>query len=70
MKVLRFIGTFLLACFLVSLFGRIFSDFDEPPENDPRDLIRGIGVYVVALLVAILNEMRIGRRERHAARGG
>lgn len=65
---LRFLGVFLLTCTLVSLLGRWLSDFEGPSEIDPHDLIRGLAVYLVALLVAALNEMRIQRRKREAAR--
>lgn len=63
---LRFIGVFVLTIGLVSLLGRCISDFDEPADDDPHDLIRGLGVWLVGLLVATLNEMRIRRRKRDA----
>jgi hypothetical protein len=63
----RFILVMLLVSALITVCGRIFSDFDEPPENDPYDLFRGIGIWIVAVLVAVLNELRIRRRRSSKA---
>jgi hypothetical protein len=65
-QVTRFLVVMLLAVALVSLVGRTCSDFDEPAENDPHDLIRGIGIWVVAVLIAGLVELRIRNQKSRA----
>jgi hypothetical protein len=65
-QVTRFFLVVLLAVALVSLVGRTLSDFDEPAENDPHDLIRGIGVWVVAVLIAGLVELQLSNRKGRA----
>jgi len=45
----------------ISFVGRILSDFDEPGEG-LRDVIRGIGVRVVAFMIAVLDLLRVNRR--------
>ena len=65
-QVTRFFFVMLLVAALVSLAGRIFSDFDEPAENDPHNLIRGVGVWIVAVLIAGLVELRIRKNKGRA----
>ena len=58
---LRFALVVILFAGAIGLVGRALSDFDNPPEQDPNDVIRGIGVRTAAVLVAILVELRLNR---------
>ncbi len=59
-RVLRFLWVVLLSAGAISFLGRIVSDFDEP--GDPHDLIRGIGVWLAAILIASLDQLRLRKR--------
>jgi hypothetical protein len=67
--VVRFAVSVFIAAALIGLAGRMFSDFDEPASDDPHDLIRGIGVWLAAVLVAVLNEIWIQRKTTRKAGG-
>ena len=59
-RFLRFAGVYVLSLTLISFVGRIISDFDEPVEKvDLQEILRGIGIFVLALLMTIGNEMVI-----------
>lgn len=62
-SVIRFVGFTLLAAGLIGCVGRVISDFDLPAEQDPHDTLRGIGIWVVAVLIAVLTERAYVRRE-------
>jgi hypothetical protein len=63
-SILRFLVGVMIVATMVSCAGRVFSDFGEPAENDPHNLIRGIGVWVVAVLIAGFSELLLRRRSR------
>ncbi len=63
-RVIRFLLVTVLAANVVSLIGLVFSDFDRPPEEDPHDLLRALGVWAVAILVAVLVELRLRRKQK------
>lgn len=67
MTLIRFVLVTCLAAGSISLLGRMVSDFDEPPANDPHNLSRGLGIWVIAILIAFLNERRIRRKKMPAA---
>ena len=60
----RFVLAVLIAATLVSCFGRVFSDFDAPPQNDWHDVMQGLAVWLAAVLIAFLNELLLRRRNR------
>jgi hypothetical protein len=62
--IIRFALSIIIAATMVSCAGRVFSDFDQPAVNDPHDLIRGTGVWAVAILIAVLNELLLHRRPK------
>ncbi len=58
LKVGRFILIAVIAAGVISLIGRIFFDFDLPPDDDPYDLWRGLGVWATAILIAVFDLLR------------
>jgi hypothetical protein len=60
MRIGRFIVVTLLAATGISILGHLVSDFDVP--DDPRDMVRGIGIWVVALAVAALDARNVRRK--------
>jgi hypothetical protein len=62
-RVLRFLLVVIVAAATITLLGRAISDFDLPPEEDPHDLIRGLGIWAAATLVAVL-DLLVSRRRR------
>lgn len=61
MRLLRFMWVVFLSAGAINFVGRIVSDFDEP--DDPHDLIRGIGVWLAAVLIATLDQLRLRKRK-------
>lgn len=59
----RFSAVLVLTVILITLAGRMVSDFDEPAD-DPRDWWRGLGIWLVAGMIAALNESRLARRRK------
>ena len=71
MKLIRYIYNIplfllitILAAGVISLIGRVFSDFDIPADEDPYDLWRGVGVWLTAVLIAALYFLRRRRLEK------
>ncbi len=69
MKILNIIIRFLVVTIIVSAIlsftCRTFVPFfDLPAENDFEDLLTGLGIWAIAILVALLNEIRIHRKNK------
>ena len=64
LKVGRFILVVVVALVAITFLGHIISDFDMPPEYDPYDLWRGLGVWATAILIAVLDVLLCRRRNR------
>ena len=57
---MRFVVITLVVAVAITVVGRLFSDFDEP--DDPNDVIRGIGLWIVAVLAATLEALLAARK--------
>jgi len=62
MRLFRFVISVIVVACVVSLLVRYFSDLDARPEGDPYNVVRGVGVWLLAFLIASLNEVLIARR--------
>jgi hypothetical protein len=63
-KVVRFILILLVAAAVITIVGRTCSDWDLPAEQDPHDLLRGLGAWVAAIFIAVLDLLLARRRSR------
>jgi hypothetical protein len=63
-RVVRLIGLYIVACAGLSLAGRWLLDFEDPPEIDPHDTLRGVLVLVAAGLIVVLIDHRLERTRR------
>ena len=61
MRIIRFVIVTVGTTIAITILGHLVSDFDVP--DDPHDAIRGIGIWIIGLLVAAL-DARNTRRKR------
>ena len=64
----RFIAVVLLTVALITLLGRSVSEYDDLAQKDPFHMLRGIGVWLTALLIAVLVEVLVRRRREALGR--
>jgi hypothetical protein len=62
MRLGRFVLVVLATATAITILGHLVSDFDLP--DDPNDTIRGIGIWVVAVLVATLDASYTRKKSR------
>ncbi len=62
----RVIVSALVIALVITILGRMLSDFDAPAVNDSHDIVRGIGVWVTAFLTAIFAEWQLARSRNTA----
>lgn len=61
----RFVAVGAIACVVITVCGRILFDFEEPPEADPYDCVRGLAVFVAAASIAAIDlALRRYRRKK------
>ena len=60
MGIVRFVVVTGVTASAITILGHLVSDFDVP--DDPHDVIRGIGIWIVALLVAALDARNTRRK--------
>jgi hypothetical protein len=62
MGMVRFIAVVLVTVGLITLIGRSFSEYEDLALKDPFHMMRGIGAWITALLIAVLVEVLVRRR--------